>query len=259
LRYFAASAMRTTLTLLLLFSFSTAFSQQADSTFREPLAWKKENKAKAFIAPAALIGVGIATIGDKKYFSSYDTYNLMQRNFPGFHTKVDDATWIMPVAAVYGLNLMGLKGKNNFIDRSAMLALSIVLANSISMSSKHHYSSLRPDGSEYNSFPSGHTTNAFVAAEFMHQEYKHLSPWYSVAGYSLATATGIMRMMNNRHWMSDVLVGAGLGMASVKAVYLAYPWAKKKIFKKEDASVSTMVVPYYNGSVAGVTAVWSVR
>ena len=38
------------------------------------------------------------------------------------------------------------------------------------------------------------------------------SPWFSVAGYGIATATGVMRVLNNRHWVSDVMSGAGIGI-----------------------------------------------
>ena len=45
------------------------------------------------------------------------------------------------------------------------------------------------------------------------------SPWYSVAGYGVATATGVMRVLNNRHWISDVLSGAGIGIMSTELAY----------------------------------------
>ena len=45
------------------------------------------------------------------------------------------------------------------------------------------------------------------------------SPWYSVAGYGVATATGVMRVLNNRHWVSDVLSGAGIGIMSGELAY----------------------------------------
>ena len=38
------------------------------------------------------------------------------------------------------------------------------------------------------------------------------SPWYAVGGYAVATFTGVMRVLNNRHWISDVLSGAGIGI-----------------------------------------------
>lgn len=72
---------------------------------------------------------------------------------------------------------------------------------------------MRPDGSTANSWPSGHTANSFVGATILHKEYGLTrSPWFSVAGYGIATATGVMRVLNNRHWVSDVMSGAGIGI-----------------------------------------------
>jgi hypothetical protein len=79
---------------------------------------------------------------------------------------------------------------------------------------------MRPDGSSANSWPSGHTATAFVGATLLHKEYGLTrSPWWSVAGYGVATATGVMRVLNNRHWISDVMSGAGLGILSTELGY----------------------------------------
>lgn len=113
---------------------------------------------------------------------------------------------------------------------------------------------LRPDGSDYRSFPSSHTTIAFVSATFLHEEYKDQSIWYGVAGYSIATASAVLRMLNNRHWMSDVLVGAGLGIMTTKAVYLLYPLVKEslgtKFSKRSNNSLS--LVPYFSPDHYGI-------
>ena len=45
------------------------------------------------------------------------------------------------------------------------------------------------------------------------------SPWFSVAGYGVAAATGVMRVLNNRHWVSDVMSGAGIGIMSTELGY----------------------------------------
>jgi len=59
-----------------------------------------------------------------------------------------------------------------------------------------------------------------VGATILHKEYGLTrSPWYSVAGYGVATATGIMRILNNRHWISDVMSGAGIGIMSTELGY----------------------------------------
>ncbi|MBP1540187.1 MAG: phosphatase PAP2 family protein [Prevotella sp.] len=85
---------------------------------------------------------------------------------------------------------------------------------------KYTAKEMRPDGSSANSWPSGHTATAFVGATLLHKEYGMTrSPWFSVAGYGVATATGIMRVLNNRHWVSDVLSGAGIGIMSTELAY----------------------------------------
>lgn len=77
----------------------------------------------------------------------------------------------------------------------------------------------RPDNSSNNSFPSGHTATAFMCATILHKEYGMISPWFSFGGYTFAGLTGITRQLNNRHWIGDVLVGAGIGMISTDLGY----------------------------------------
>jgi membrane-associated phospholipid phosphatase len=82
----------------------------------------------------------------------------------------------------------------------------------------------RPDGSGFSSFPSGHTAIAFTGAAILDHEYGQQYPWIKWAGYGLATLVGISRIANNRHWASDVLGGAALGIINVDLVY----WLNKK-------------------------------
>lgn len=58
-----------------------------------------------------------------------------------------------------------------------------------------------------------------MTATMLHKEYGHRSPWYSIGGYTLATLTGVTRQLNNRHWMSDVMVGAGIGILATEFGY----------------------------------------
>ena len=54
----------------------------------------------------------------------------------------------------------------------------------------------------------------------LHKEYGMTrSPWYSIGAYTAATLTGLSRQMNNKHWLSDVLVGAGIGILSTEVGY----------------------------------------
>ena len=65
-------------------------------------------------------------------------------------------------------------------------------------------------GHEFRSFPSAHTTFAWSTAAVIAGMYKD-KPLVPVMCYSLATLAGLSRITENKHWSSDVLVGAVLG------------------------------------------------
>jgi membrane-associated phospholipid phosphatase len=230
----------------------------SDSVHLKPTApgprWHRTATFRTLAAPALLIGYGVSAVGERGFpVSSRDVYRARQTYFPRFRTGVDDFSFLLPAIAVYGLGAAGVDGKHAPGGQTVLLLLSGAVANSLSLGLKDAVGTVRPDGTTNNSFPSGHTTNAFVAAEFLHQEYKHRSGWYSAAGYSVAGATGVLRMLNNRHWLSDVLAGAGIGMLSTKAVYLAYPWAYRQLTGRAPGNAG--LVPTFGGGAVGFYAV----
>lgn len=225
--------------------------------------WKlaaEKNKVgvKNFIVPGMLVVYGVASLnsGQLKSFNNTIKEEIAQEH-PHRQTRIDDYLRFAPAAAVYGLNAVGIKGRNNFRDRSMILLISNALMTGTVFGVKKLTHEQRPDGSDYYSFPSGHAAAAFASAEFMRQEYKDVSPWYGVAGYMAAGATGALRMYNNRHWMSDVLAGAGVGIASTKIAYWIYPAIKRKLFK--DKPMNTMIMPYYQNKSAGLSMVYHFR
>ncbi len=58
-----------------------------------------------------------------------------------------------------------------------------------------------------------------MTATMLAKEYGYKSPWIGIGAYTVATATGMMRMANNKHWLSDVLTGAGIGIISTELGY----------------------------------------
>ena len=137
-----------------------------------------------------------------------------------FKTGIDDYTQFFGPAMVVGLKLGGYEGRSDWprllASAGMSYAIMTVLVNGIKYSAKE----MRPDGSTANSWPSGHTATSFVGATLLHKEYGLTrSPWWSVAGYGVATATGVMRVLNNRHWISDVMSGAGIGIMSTELGY----------------------------------------
>ncbi len=188
-------------------------------------------------------------------------------NAPNFRHHPENFFQFAPVALVYGLNLVGVHGKNTFIDRTLIFAMAEGMMGLTTFGIKKISHRLRPDGSNYYSFPSGHTANAFLGAEFMAQELGDKSIAYSAVGYSFATATGILRIYNRDHWFSDVVAGAGFGILSTKAAYLLYPYIRNRLFKagrekennrdlpaelKKEPKTSSILLPSYNQGNLGL-------
>lgn len=137
-----------------------------------------------------------------------------------FKSEVDNYTQFAPYALTAGLKLAGVKGRSDWPRFMLSTLLSNAVMATVVNATKYSVKEMRPDNSTRNSFPSGHTATAFVAATVLHKEYGLTrSPWYSVGGYAVATATGVMRILNNRHWVSDVMAGAGVGIMSTELGY----------------------------------------
>ncbi len=137
-----------------------------------------------------------------------------------FHSEIDNYTQYLPLALTIGLKIGGVESRSDWPRFWASAAASSAIMAGLVNGIKYTASEMRPDGTTRNAWPSGHTATAFLAATILHKEYGMTrSPWISVGAYSLATATGVMRVLNNRHWISDVLSGAGIGILSVELGY----------------------------------------
>jgi membrane-associated phospholipid phosphatase len=208
-------------------------------------------KYKSLIIPAVFIGYGIFGLesGQIKGFNS-GISNEVTEDIDE-KTSIDDFSQYAPIAAFYGLSAFGVKSKNNFKDKTIIFATSYLLMGLTVNAFKQTASVERPDGSSLNSFPSGHTATAFMGAELMMQEYKNESVWYGISGYVVAAGTGAFRMYNNRHWLTDVVAGAGIGILSAKAGYWLYPVTSKWFTKKNSTNTKTAMIPFYNGKTTG--------
>jgi membrane-associated phospholipid phosphatase len=206
---------------------------------------------KAFILPSAMLSYGLISLIGKNPINELDrtTRDELQEDHPKFAAHADDFLQFTPAAAVYTLQLVGIQGRHNLSDATGIFLMSELIMNGSVRTLKSITHRDRPDHSGFNSFPSGHTANAFATAEFLNQEYKDVSPWYGYAGYTVATATGLLRMYNNRHWLSDVVAGAGIGILSTKVTYLVYPCLRRTLFhgKSNDMIISP---GYQNGNMS---------
>jgi membrane-associated phospholipid phosphatase len=212
------------------------------------------SKPYALVIPAALIAYGASSfvIHPIRRFDYY-IHSEVEKTGPNFNTKAESYFQFAPIVMVYGLNLIGVSGKNTFIDRTALLGLSGGIFGVSGLITKKLTHRLRPNGADYLSFPSGHTGIAFMGAEFLAQEYSDKSPVYTVLGYTFAVTTGVFRMYNRDHWFSDVVAGAGFGVLSTKAAYLIYPYLRNKLTHKGKQGKSTMIMPTYQNGTPGLS------
>ena len=237
------------LALILLCLLSLAASaQQADTTRR---AEDNTVKATSFILPAALITYGSLAfaVHPVRRFDYYVDGQLR----PGIKTGAATYVLLTPIVAVYALNLAGVQGKHDFVDRTALIALSAGFAGIADFSLKHTVHRYAPGVQDGASFPSGHTMGAFAAAEFLAREYGDQSSAYTIAGYMVAVATGVLRLETHNHWFSEVVAGAGFGIASTRLAYLIYPSIKKALTHTDKAGRSTFIMPTYQDGTAGLS------
>lgn len=226
--------------------------QVMPATTKTPIV-SKPLSLRSVVIPSALIGYGAYTFANKDLKSlNLHIRREVWEERDHQHFGADDFTFAAPVIAVYALNLAGVKGKHNFVDRTALYGMSYLIGSSVVGAVKRMSGVVRPDSSNFKSFPSGHTAQAFIAAEFMRQEYKDKSPWYGFAAYAIAAGTGYLRMYNNKHWFNDVLAGAGVGILSTRVSYWLYPKIKNLIVKDKNKEINTVVMPMYQQGAVGI-------
>jgi len=196
---------------------------------------KDEFKLSKMIVPAAFIATG--SVLNIKGPDATKRLIVRQRNehLGQFRTYVDDYLQFSPIVLAYGLDAFGVKSKNDLINKSAILIKGEAMMLAVSHSLKYATRMTRPDHSNNHSFPSGHTAQAFAAATFLSMEYKDRYTWVPVVSYSIASSVGLLRMANNKHYISDVLVGAGIGILSMQVAYYTHQYRCRPMKKEVKA------------------------
>lgn len=207
-------------------------------TVSRPAHWQKKDWIKL---SAVVGGTGALLLFDKKIKS------VFLHNQNTFTNAIADGAepfgdiygfCLLPAVYVTGLVAQNEKMQSIGLRGSKALAISTVLFSA----SKKIIRRSRPDAtdnpfdyalpfakSKFTSTPSGHTTIAFTIATTLAEEFPE-KKWVAPVAYSLASLTGLSRIYHNRHWASDVLLGAALGHFATKAVY-ASSRKRHKMFK----------------------------
>ncbi|HTI64690.1 MAG TPA: phosphatase PAP2 family protein [Gemmatimonadaceae bacterium] len=114
-------------------------------------------------------------------------------------------------------------------------------------------------GSDYSSFPSGHTMSAFAAAAVVANEASRWWPgsqWYvGTVMYAGAVAVALSRMYDNKHWATDVIMGAGIGtFAGNKVVRFNHRTNPRN--RLDRWLLSASVTPTGHGGLAVAWSLW---
>jgi membrane-associated phospholipid phosphatase len=117
----------------------------------------------------------------------------------------DMLVFVIPTATIATTFIIGdTKGSWQFTK-------GLILTEGVTFGLKALVDKPRPDNSNRNSFPSGHTSTSFHSAAFIHQRY---GISYAIPAYALATFTGFTRIYGEKHDGFDVLIGALIGIGS---------------------------------------------
>jgi hypothetical protein len=236
--------------------FMLAFSQLSIAQLNDSTTYQKQDAEKglrthlgrSLIVPGILIGYGLTTIKDNGLYSSYQARTDLRNLTKGRGGPVDDYLIASPYLLFAGLVIARYNCKNDAWNTGLLILKSQVIMSAITFPAKRIAGLERPysyqrglDGvpleerkknsNNFQSIPSGHTAQAFVAATIVYREYRHKSPWPGIAAYALAGTVGVYRMINDQHWQSDVLVGAGVGILSANLAYATHThrWGRKEV------------------------------
>ncbi|MDE5794342.1 MAG: phosphatase PAP2 family protein [Muribaculaceae bacterium] len=223
-------------------SFSFFYEGDEDSDYPTVSRTMYSFKPTQLILPGALLAAGIVGTYTLDSFK-----NSVRDHISGYKAgrkfKVDEYVQYLPVAGYIGMGFIpGIKTRSNFRQRLmagvTAYAVMAVTVNAMKYTFKHP----RPDSGQRNSFPSGHSATAFTGAELMRIEYGN---YIGCAGYAVALTVGMLRIYNDRHWITDVFGGAAIGILSARVGYWLMPLEQKlfKLDKNNERNKSLAILP----------------
>lgn len=179
---------------------------------------------KQLYIPGTLMIAGVLTDTENRKRPILKT-ETEKKHLMGLTGQADDFLIAVPVLALYGLEMTGMQARTDLKNRTALMVKGQALSTGMVLILKSALKKTRPDGTAF-SFPSGHSAIAFAGATQLTLEYGQHHRWMPFAAYGLAATVGVMRLGNDKHYLSDVLFGAGLGILSMKMAYWThrYRW-----------------------------------
>ena len=207
-------------------------------------------RATQLILPGTLIAVSTFGLWNNVTRAANVTIRDKMNDVRTRQLKFDDYVQYLPVVSYVGLGVAGARSKHNFKERLLVTGTSYLAMGIMTNAVKYTAKEMRPDGSSRNSYPSGHTATVFMGAELVRSEY---GTGYGVAAYTIACGVAFMRIYNGRHWTTDVLAGAGIGILSARIGYWMLPVTRRwfgmernKNRNSQVTDVALMTAPFYD-------------
>ncbi|GAA4358028.1 phosphatase PAP2 family protein [Hymenobacter saemangeumensis] len=204
--------------------------------------------------PVGLVGLAWLghTQGNVVNTAKSDLQTRTQAAFPNFDANgLDDYSRHAPLAMAYAMMATGRRGERTPLAFTLIYVMAHELDGAVVSNLKRETAIARPfDPNSLTSFPSSHTSQAFLTATLLHEQYGREYPWLSVSGYAVATATGALRVLGNRHWVNDVLAGGAIGFLSAEAAWHVFPLLTKLM--PEKVGQKLLLVPTYLPGGAGI-------
>ncbi|MBN2681098.1 MAG: phosphatase PAP2 family protein [Bacteroidales bacterium] len=216
-----------------------------------PLHWNKWEWGGA----ALFAGTSVLLINHDLQIYNYFQENRSEKTdrfSKNFLEPWGSGVYSMPLMTLF--YLQGTICKNNRSKKTALLGIKTYLLTGVAVTiPKMLFNRMRPyqnpvpdpnqwrgpfAGTFYKSFPSGHTTSVFAVATILSSEYKN-TIWVPILSYSIATLSGLSRINDTKHWLSDVFGAAVFGWSMGKLIHSANNW-------------KVSLSPYSNGSTTGV-------
>lgn len=203
-------------------------------------------KPAQLILPSALIATGIFGVYHNGFIKLNNTVqNGLVDLRKSHYAHIDDYIQYLPALTYATLGLLRVPCRLSFKERIAVEATAYLAMAAIVNIGKYSFREKRPDSNARNSFPSGHSATVFTGAELMRLEY---GTAIGMASYAVAIGVAFLRLYNGRHWVNDVLAGAGVGILCARIGYWLLP-LYRKWFKWNDSPSKpiTSLVPSYSG------------
>lgn len=171
------------------------------------------------LGTAALAALG-ATQVDMRVKNYARTKGLLSDPVSHFGDKYGGnwGHWIL-WSSIIVTSTINKDSKDDLISKMQFSTFAIITNGVITEGLKRTFGRVRPNGDCCTSFPSGHTSHSFTIAAIAHELY---GDEIGALAYGVATLVAVSRINDNKHYLSDVIFGAALGMAVGRGFALNY-------------------------------------